>query len=137
LLKSPIYVLFLPLVGVVEPSRNQIPLGLTLISILYTLLLQSQTTFSRLMSPSTAISVSCMPNWGGSKNSAALGSVKSLGTSACCPSEPQPQNSSGICPSYSDKNGIPPDTSTSRGVILSPSPFLYFLFIYYVFDLIY
>jgi len=52
-------------------------------------------------------SVSCVSNWGGFRDAAALGSVKSLGTGACCPGEPQPGNSSASCPSYSDKNGIP------------------------------
>jgi hypothetical protein len=80
-------------------------------------------------------SVPCLSNWSGAKNAAALGSVKELGTSACCPAEPQPGNASNSCPSYSDKNGIPyvpqhspiqstnfnracyrPDTKTSVGV---------------------
>lgn len=82
-----------------------------------------------------------MSNWGGARNAAALGSVKSLGTSACCPAEPQPGNMSASCPSYSDRNGIPyafqnldqgpfssaydrPDTRTSRGVMLTLPPYL-------------
>ncbi|KAF8973093.1 RlpA-like double-psi beta-barrel-protein domain-containing protein-containing protein, partial [Flammula alnicola] len=52
-------------------------------------------------------SVSCLSNWEGSDNAAALGSVKTLGTSACCPSDPTPGNVTNICPSFSDQNGIP------------------------------
>ncbi|CAA7261716.1 unnamed protein product [Cyclocybe aegerita] len=52
-------------------------------------------------------SVSCIPVWEGSRNAAALGSVKALGTSACCPADPTPGNVSNICPSFSDQSGIP------------------------------
>jgi len=81
-------------------------------------------------------SASCLPNWGGSRNAAALGSVKSLGTGACCPAEPQPGNASASCPSFSDSNGIPPDTKTSGEVTLTLPWFLRrtgaFMFIYLI-----
>ncbi|KAF8740781.1 hypothetical protein AX14_007159 [Amanita brunnescens Koide BX004] len=53
--------------------------------------------------------VSCTDNWSGGGNPAALGSVPSLGPNACCPADPT--NSSNTCPSYSEQNGIPPDTA--------------------------
>ncbi|KAF6763072.1 RlpA-like double-psi beta-barrel-protein domain-containing protein-containing protein [Ephemerocybe angulata] len=56
-------------------------------------------------------SVSCYSSWAGSVNPSALGSVRALETSACCPAEPT-GSSEDTCPSYSDKNGLPPDTST-------------------------
>ncbi|TFK54114.1 hypothetical protein OE88DRAFT_1654609 [Heliocybe sulcata] len=55
--------------------------------------------------------VSCT-DWAGYKNAAALGSVTSLGSAACCPSNPT-GNSNNTCPSFSEQNGIPPDTHTS------------------------
>ncbi|PPQ68422.1 hypothetical protein CVT24_004843 [Panaeolus cyanescens] len=61
-------------------------------------------------------SVPCLDDWAGARNAAALGSVKALGTSACCPANPTPGNVSNICPSFSDQNGIPPDTSTNAAV---------------------
>ncbi|KII92808.1 hypothetical protein PLICRDRAFT_37602 [Plicaturopsis crispa FD-325 SS-3] len=57
-------------------------------------------------------SVDCNPDWPGSKEAAAVGSEAILGTSACCPADPF-SNTSQICPSFSDQNGIPPDTTTS------------------------
>jgi len=57
-------------------------------------------------------SISCLPNWSGARNAAALGSVANLGTGACCPVNPtgDPNNT---CPSFSDQTGLPPDTTTS------------------------
>ncbi|KAF9529212.1 RlpA-like double-psi beta-barrel-protein domain-containing protein-containing protein [Crepidotus variabilis] len=52
-------------------------------------------------------SVSCMSDWSGAKNQAALGSVGSLASAGCCPADPQPGNTSNICPSFSDQNGLP------------------------------
>jgi len=52
-------------------------------------------------------SVPCLDSWAGSNNAAALGSVKALESSACCPADPTPGNVSNICPSYSEQNGIP------------------------------
>lgn len=71
-------------------------------------------------------SVPCLSNWSGAKNPAALGSVKELGTSACCPAEPQPGNASNSCPSYSDKNGIPyvPRHSPIQSTMLTALAFL-------------
>ncbi|KAI0312751.1 RlpA-like double-psi beta-barrel-protein domain-containing protein-containing protein [Amylostereum chailletii] len=57
-------------------------------------------------------SVSCAPEWAGSKSASALGSVVALGDGACCPAEPT-GNANDTCPSFSDQNGIPPDTATS------------------------
>lgn len=57
-------------------------------------------------------SVSCKPNWAGSKSAAALGSVTDSGDSVCCPADPT-GNANDTCPSFSDKNGIPPNTQTS------------------------
>ncbi|KAF8813826.1 hypothetical protein BYT27DRAFT_7084115 [Phlegmacium glaucopus] len=50
--------------------------------------------------------VSCSA-WSGFNNTAALGSVASLALGACCPANPTPGNASNICPSFSDKNGLP------------------------------
>ncbi|TFK73895.1 hypothetical protein BDN72DRAFT_834220 [Pluteus cervinus] len=55
--------------------------------------------------------VSCLDDWTGSKNKAALGSELALGASGCCPANPT-GSSNDTCPSFSDKNGIPPDTTT-------------------------
>ncbi|KAF7315511.1 Expansin-like EG45 domain-containing protein [Mycena indigotica] len=55
--------------------------------------------------------VSCS-HWAGWKDAAALGSVTNLGTSVCCPANPT-GGSNDTCPSFSDANGIPPDTSTT------------------------
>ncbi|KAI0743464.1 RlpA-like double-psi beta-barrel-protein domain-containing protein-containing protein [Daedaleopsis nitida] len=56
-------------------------------------------------------SVDCLENWAGAKNAAALGSVDD-GSSVCCPANPT-GSTNDTCPSYSDDNGIPPDTTTS------------------------
>lgn len=65
-------------------------------------------------------SVPCLSAWAGSKNAAALGSVKQLGSAGCCPANPSPDNATNVCPSFSDQNGIPPDTTTNLGMSLSP-----------------
>jgi len=62
-------------------------------------------------------SIACESHWSGSKNAAALGSVPSLKDSACCPADPT-GNANDTCPSYSDKNGIPPDTASSSAAAL-------------------
>jgi hypothetical protein len=50
--------------------------------------------------------VSCVDQWAGGKDGAALGSVEGQGPeSVCCPKDPL-TNSSSVCPSYSDANGI-------------------------------
>jgi len=59
--------------------------------------------------------VACQPNWAGSNDSAALGSVTNLGQeSVCCPANLATGNPNDTCPSYSDQNGIPPNTATSN-----------------------
>ncbi|KAG1748974.1 RlpA-like double-psi beta-barrel-protein domain-containing protein-containing protein [Suillus paluster] len=62
-------------------------------------------------------SVSCT-NWEGWNRAAALGSVANLGYSACCPDNPT-GSTNDTCPSYSDDNGIPPDTHTSESALSS------------------
>ncbi|KAH9931086.1 RlpA-like double-psi beta-barrel-protein domain-containing protein-containing protein [Epithele typhae] len=57
-------------------------------------------------------SVNCLDNWAGAKNAAALGSVDD-GSSVCCPANPTVSSTNDTCPSYSDDNGIPPDTTTT------------------------
>jgi len=58
-------------------------------------------------------SVSCASDWAGANNPAALGSVSYLDSnSVCCPADPT-GNANDTCPSYSDHNGIPPNTHTS------------------------
>ncbi|EJD52404.1 hypothetical protein AURDEDRAFT_158132 [Auricularia subglabra TFB-10046 SS5] len=57
--------------------------------------------------------VSCTPNWAGYKNSAAMGSVTNLGDSTCCPGD---VTANLTCPSFSEKNGIPPDTSIGGAI---------------------
>jgi len=58
-------------------------------------------------------SVECETEWEGGHNAAALGSVPSLGgSSVCCPADPT-GNANDTCPSYSDANGIPPDTTST------------------------
>jgi len=52
--------------------------------------------------------VPCTPNWAGSGDSSAMGSVANLGDSACCPGNP---SANLTCPSFSEQNGIPPDTA--------------------------
>ncbi|KAH7919735.1 hypothetical protein BV22DRAFT_1022481 [Leucogyrophana mollusca] len=61
-------------------------------------------------------SVSC-DSWEGWNNAAALGSVADLGYTACCPDNPT-GNASNTCTSYSDQNGLPPDTHTSFASIV-------------------
>jgi hypothetical protein len=74
-------------------------------------------------------SVSCS-NWGGFEDAAALGSVASLGTAGgCCPADPTPGNASNICPSYSDHNGLPPDTITSSSLSSTPIPARFLLLV--------
>ncbi|KJA20694.1 hypothetical protein HYPSUDRAFT_42752 [Hypholoma sublateritium FD-334 SS-4] len=72
-------------------------------------------------------SVPCIPNWQGANDAAALGSVKALGVGACCPADPTPGNVSNICPSFSDQNGIPPDTSTNSCVTFYPGSYSTYL----------
>ncbi|OJA13034.1 hypothetical protein AZE42_04395 [Rhizopogon vesiculosus] len=67
-------------------------------------------------------SVPCT-NWEGWSQAAALGSATSLGYSACCPDNPT-GNPNDTCPSYSDDNGIPPDTQTSGCTFPSSVPLL-------------
>ncbi|KAF9010547.1 RlpA-like double-psi beta-barrel-protein domain-containing protein-containing protein [Cyathus striatus] len=62
--------------------------------------------------------VSCLTDWAGAKQASALGSIPDgAGQSVCCPANPT-GDSNDTCPSYSDANGIPPDTTTSTA---SPS----------------
>ncbi|OSD06826.1 hypothetical protein PYCCODRAFT_1474245 [Trametes coccinea BRFM310] len=58
-------------------------------------------------------SVDCLKNWEGAKAPAALGSVDD-GSSVCCPANPT-GSANDTCPSFSDDNGIPPDTATAAG----------------------
>ncbi|TCD62922.1 hypothetical protein EIP91_006220 [Steccherinum ochraceum] len=69
--------------------------------------------------------VDCLQEWAGAKQAAALGSVDD-GSSVCCPANPT-GSSNDTCPSYSDQNGIPPDTTTSSALIPVPIaiPYLY------------
>ncbi|KDR75181.1 hypothetical protein GALMADRAFT_249136 [Galerina marginata CBS 339.88] len=67
-------------------------------------------------------SVPCLDGWAGSNNLAALGSVKTLGSGACCPADPTPGNASNICPSFSEQNGIPPDTTTNSALAILEIP---------------
>lgn len=57
-------------------------------------------------------SVSCLQSWKGASNPKALGSVRALESSGCCPAEPT-GNSEDTCPSFSDKNGLPCVTFTT------------------------
>ncbi|KAF7321800.1 Expansin-like EG45 domain-containing protein [Mycena kentingensis (nom. inval.)] len=60
--------------------------------------------------------VSC-ERWAGWKDTGALGSVDFLdSSSACCPANPT-GNANDTCPSYSDQNGIAPDTTTTGSSI--------------------
>lgn len=63
-------------------------------------------------------SVNCLQDWEGGQASDALGSAADIG-SVCCPANPTPFGNE-TCPSYSDANGIPPDT-TNTGAELAPS----------------
>ncbi|KDQ57810.1 hypothetical protein JAAARDRAFT_194081 [Jaapia argillacea MUCL 33604] len=74
-------------------------------------------------------SVSCQ-EWAGYKDASALGSVTSLGSGACCPDNPT-GSPNDTCPSYSDQNGIPPDTHTSdaRSLLITPYPYWSPLFV--------
>lgn len=60
-------------------------------------------------------SVSCVDNWAGGHDPAALGSVNNLGDSVCCPADPLAPNGT-ICPS----SGNAPDTGTSGASQLLP-----------------
>ncbi|KAF7376286.1 Expansin-like EG45 domain-containing protein [Mycena sanguinolenta] len=73
--------------------------------------------------------VPCLSNWAGANNKAALGSVSDLGDSACCPANPT-GNPNDTCPSYSDDNAIPPDTTTSRARTLAIPSTLVALFVF-------
>jgi len=67
-------------------------------------------------------SISCT-HWAGWKDAAALGSVPDHENGVCCPAE---VNATLTCPSYSEQNGSPPDTTTSgtvRGIML-PGAFM-------------
>lgn len=84
-------------------------------------------------------SVNCLQDWEGGQASDALGSAADIG-SVCCPANPTPFVShvksfeerrmyplltplfqgNETCPSYSDANGIPPDT-TNTGAELALS----------------
>jgi len=55
--------------------------------------------------------VSCKSSWSGGKDQSALGSKPDSG--GCCPADPTGSEED-TCPSYSDKNGLPPDTTTSN-----------------------
>ncbi|KAH9910579.1 hypothetical protein B0H21DRAFT_775311 [Amylocystis lapponica] len=55
--------------------------------------------------------VDCLQDWAGAKSPAALGSVQD-GSSVCCPDNPT-GNANDTCPSFSEQNGIPPDTTSS------------------------
>ncbi|OSX66298.1 hypothetical protein POSPLADRAFT_1130776 [Postia placenta MAD-698-R-SB12] len=63
-------------------------------------------------------SVNCLQDWEGGQASDALGSAADIG-SVCCPANPTPFGNE-TCPSYSDANGIPPDT-TNTGAELALS----------------
>ncbi|KAI0344706.1 hypothetical protein BDW22DRAFT_1354845 [Trametopsis cervina] len=67
-------------------------------------------------------SVSCLDDWAGKNDAAALGSVDD-GSSVCCPAEPT-GSTNDTCPSYSDRNGIPPDTTTSAAVSIFATPWM-------------
>lgn len=56
-------------------------------------------------------SVPCA-SWAGFKDARALGSVPSLEDGACCPANPT-GSVNDTCPSFSDKNGKPPNTASS------------------------
>ncbi|KAJ7446227.1 RlpA-like double-psi beta-barrel-protein domain-containing protein-containing protein [Mycena galericulata] len=80
--------------------------------------------------------VSCIPNWAGAHNAAALGSVTNMGNeSVCCPANPT-GNPNDTCPSYSDDNRLPPDTVTSLGRMLAiPSTLIGIFLLAHVFGL--
>ncbi|KAG7098733.1 hypothetical protein E1B28_000645 [Marasmius oreades] len=67
-------------------------------------------------------SVSCS-DWAGFQDAGALGSTPELGPeSACCPANPT-GSPNDTCPSYSDRNGIAPNTKTSSTpAIIIPRP---------------
>jgi len=65
-------------------------------------------------------SVDCLESWEGGKSASALGSDAAAG-SVCCPANPAPFGNL-TCPSYSDANGIPPNTaSTGSGTTMTPN----------------
>lgn len=60
--------------------------------------------------------------WAGYDDEWALGSVSNLGPeSVCCPDNPTDE--SNTCPSYSDDNGLAPDTTTSAADLSLKMPF--------------
>ncbi|EAU91056.1 hypothetical protein CC1G_03224 [Coprinopsis cinerea okayama7 len=63
--------------------------------------------------------VPCLQSWEGRKNKKALGSVDALGSSGCCPADPT-GNSNDTCTSFSDQNGLPPDTRIGEAQSLNP-----------------
>ncbi|KAF8919817.1 RlpA-like double-psi beta-barrel-protein domain-containing protein-containing protein [Mucidula mucida] len=67
-------------------------------------------------------------SWAGWKDASALGSVAYLdSSSACCPGNPTGAIND-TCPSYSDHNGLAPDTTTDAAVVgYIPNVFLYVL----------
>ncbi|KAH8107247.1 RlpA-like double-psi beta-barrel-protein domain-containing protein-containing protein [Cristinia sonorae] len=77
--------------------------------------------------------VDCLSEWAGAKQAAALGSVAD-GSSVCCPANPS-GSANDTCPSYSDQNGIPPDTTTSGASLVNTQliPPLYYLFVLVVY----
>ncbi|TFK23961.1 hypothetical protein FA15DRAFT_705036 [Coprinopsis marcescibilis] len=65
--------------------------------------------------------VPCLQTWNGRGNQKALGSVNALGPSGCCPADPS--SPADTCPSFSDQNGIPPDTRVAAAMsLLTNSP---------------
>ncbi|KIL65928.1 hypothetical protein M378DRAFT_124962 [Amanita muscaria Koide BX008] len=71
--------------------------------------------------------VSCASSWAGAHNSEALGSVQSLGTSACCPTDPLGTGTT--CPSYSEQNATPPNTAgvNNASTVKMPNKFSIFV----------
>ncbi|EGN99864.1 hypothetical protein SERLA73DRAFT_180115 [Serpula lacrymans var. lacrymans S7.3] len=67
-------------------------------------------------------SVTC-DDWEGWDNAAALGSEAAI--SGCCPDNPT-GNVNDTCPSYSEQNGIPPDTRTNAAFTSFVPHFLWF-----------
>jgi len=70
----------------------------------------------------TYASVPCTPDWSGSSNAAAMGSVPDMGNSVCCPGDP---TTNLTCPSYSETHGNgAPNTTTSNGPLTIPRVWL-------------
>ncbi|PFH53842.1 hypothetical protein AMATHDRAFT_187285 [Amanita thiersii Skay4041] len=70
--------------------------------------------------------VSCNVDWAGRHDNTALGSVAALGDGACCPIDPT-GGVNDTCPSYSDKNGIPPNTANASHSVEIPDYLVQFL----------